>query len=102
MTRDRRFKALVRWLIEGSRGGATRARILLLLKETPLNMNQLAQKLGLNYRTVMHHINVLERNGLIDRVGEGYGSPYILSREAEECWEVICESIVRVLGGEAC
>lgn len=89
-------------MIEGSRGGATRARILLLLKEAPLNMNQLAQRLGLNYRTVMHHINVLERNGLIDRIGEGYGSPYMLSREAEENWEVICESICRVLGGEPC
>ncbi|MCE4603320.1 MAG: winged helix-turn-helix domain-containing protein [Desulfurococcales archaeon] len=92
----------MRWLIEASRGGATRARILLLIREEPLNVNQLARKLGLNYRSVLHHINVLLRNGLIVRVGEGYGSPFILSREAEEHWDIVYESICRILGGEEC
>ncbi len=99
---ERYFRALVRWLIEASRGGETRARILLLLKEYPLNVNQLARRLELNYRTVLHHLNVLSRNGLVDRLGEGHGSPYILSNEAEEHWDIIEESICRSLGGEKC
>ncbi len=96
--RDRYFKILVRWLIEGSRGGETRARILCIIKEKPLNPNQIAKELNLNYRTVIHHLKVLEENGLIRRFRSGYGTPYILSEEALNHWEVIKESIDIVLG----
>ncbi len=87
-------------MIEASRGGATRARILLLVRESPHNVNQIARRLGLNYRSVLHHINVLSRNGFMGGGGEGYGSPFILSREAEEYWDIVYESICRVLGDE--
>ena len=89
-------------MIEASRGGATRARILLLIRGEPLNTNQIAKRLGLNYRSVMHHINILVKNGLIMRIGEGYGSPFILTREAEEHWDIVYESICRILGEEKC
>ncbi|GBF09520.1 putative transcriptional regulator, ArsR family [Aeropyrum pernix] len=87
---------LVRWLIEGSRGGVTRARILMLLRERPRNAHQLSQELGLNYRTVLHHLEVLARHGLIARLYEGYGAPYALTSLAERHWSVIEDSIRRV------
>lgn len=67
-----------------------------------MNMNQLSRRLGLNYRTVAHHINVLERHGLVTRIADGYGAPYTLSASASENWRIIKESICRVLGDREC
>jgi DNA-binding transcriptional ArsR family regulator len=55
----RPLKYLLGWLIAGTRGGATRAKIIETLKETPQNANQLATLLGMDYRTIRHHIKVL-------------------------------------------
>ena len=38
----RSLKYLLGWLIAGTRGGPTRAKIIEALKETPQNANQLA------------------------------------------------------------
>jgi DNA-binding transcriptional ArsR family regulator len=75
------------WVITGNRGGANRARIVLAIKNQPLNANQLAQRLGMDYKTVRHHLSVLLRNRLILEVGEGYGSLYFLSPELEQNYE---------------
>jgi DNA-binding transcriptional ArsR family regulator len=75
------------WVIAGNRGGANRARIILTIKNQPLNANQLAQRLGMDYKTVRHHLSVLLRNRLILEVGEGYGSLYFLSPELEQNYE---------------
>jgi len=96
---NREVRLIVRWLLEGSRGGRLRARILLLLKEKPMNPNQLAKTLQVNYRTVTHHLKVLQKHGLVKRLGrEGYGAPYVLTRLSEEVWEDIVESAKRILG----
>jgi len=57
------------------------------LKEQPLNANQLAQKLGLGYKTIRHHLDVLLKNKLLVEVGEGYGAMYFLAPELEENYE---------------
>lgn len=64
----------------GSRGGPTRAKILRLLAERPMNAHQLAEALGVNYRTVTHHLNVLLENGLIVAEGPKYGTLYFPSK----------------------
>ncbi|MCE4601540.1 MAG: winged helix-turn-helix domain-containing protein [Desulfurococcales archaeon] len=102
MKEDKRLKLLLAWLLEGSRGGATRARIMLELKDNPSNPNQLSRRLGLNYRTIIHHLEVLERHGLVERIGSGYGAPYTLSDLALENWDVIFEVACRVLGDGEC
>jgi DNA-binding transcriptional ArsR family regulator len=89
----RSLKYLLGWLIAGTRGGATRARIIETLKETPQNANQLATQLGMDYRTIRHHLKVLEKNRLITTAGEGYGTTYFLSPALEENY-VIFEEIV--------
>jgi DNA-binding transcriptional ArsR family regulator len=94
VTSGRPLKYLLGWLIAGTRGGATRAKIIKALKETPQNANQLANQLGMDYRTIRHHLKVLEKNRLITSVGEGYGTTYFLSPVLEENY-VLFEEIVK-------
>ena len=90
-SRYRSLKHLLQWLIAGSKGGVNRGNILLLLKEEPRNANQLGNILEVDYRTVRHHLKVLETNGLITSLGERYGKMYFVSTELEESWEYFVE-----------
>ncbi|MDA4121279.1 MAG: winged helix-turn-helix domain-containing protein [Thaumarchaeota archaeon] len=67
------------YVLGGARGGGNRARIIHELSIRPLNLNQLAEKLGVDYRTVMHHSDVLKANSLVVTQGEKYGAMYFLS-----------------------
>ncbi|MCI4317132.1 MAG: winged helix-turn-helix domain-containing protein [Thermoplasmata archaeon] len=72
--------------------GPSRTRILEKLQSSPHNANQLAQVLGMDYRTVRHHLRVLERNGLVGRpVGNHYAAPYELSPQASGQFELILQ-----------
>jgi DNA-binding transcriptional ArsR family regulator len=82
--RVRPLKYLLGWLIAGTRGGVTRAKILEVLRENPQNANQLAKSIEMDYRTIRHHLKILQKNRLITSVGEGYGTTYFLSTELEE------------------
>ena len=90
----RPLRYLLGWLIAGTRGGVTRAKIIQTLKETPQNANQLANLLGMDYRTIRHHLNVLEKNKIITSAGEGYGTTYFLSPVVEENY-VLFEEIMK-------
>ena len=89
----RSMKYLLGWLIAGTRGGATRAKMIETLNETPQNANQLANHLGMDYRTIRHHLKVLEKNRLITAAGEGYGTTYFLSPALEENYGVFEEIV---------
>jgi DNA-binding transcriptional ArsR family regulator len=80
----RPMKYLLGWLIAGTRGGLSRSKIIQALKETPQNANQLANLLGMDYRTIRHHLGVLEKNKIITSAGDGYGTTYFLSPAMEE------------------
>ena len=73
-----------------------RAKIIKLLSDSPMNAHQLSQKLELDYSTIRHHLEVMEKNGLTVSIGEGYGKAYLLSQDMldnysffEEIWERI-------------
>ena len=100
MGASREERLIVKWLLEGSRGGKLRAKILLLLKEKPLNPNQLARLLGVNYRTISHHLKVLEEHGLVKKLRNSHGAPYVLTELSERIWGYIVESAKRALGEE--
>jgi DNA-binding transcriptional ArsR family regulator len=94
--RVRPLKYLLGWLIAGTRGGVTRAKIIETLRENPQNANQLANNLKMDYRTIRHHLKLLEKNRMITSAGEGYANTYFLSTELEENYGLF-EEIVNKL-----
>jgi DNA-binding transcriptional ArsR family regulator len=92
----RPLRYLLGWLIAGTRGGVTRAKMIAILKETPQNANQLANLLEMDYRTIRHHIEVLEKNRIITSAGEGYGKTYFLSPVMEENYALFEEIVKRI------
>jgi DNA-binding transcriptional ArsR family regulator len=93
----RSLKYLLGWLIAGTRGGPTRAKMIESLKETPQNANQLATLLKMDYKTMRHHLEVLEKNKIITSVGDRYGETYFLSQTMEDNY-VMFEEIVKKIG----
>ena len=91
MTNDPDARRLLWFVFAGSRGGLNRLKIILQLKKNPLNTNQLATKLGLDYKAIQHHIRVLEKNNLITKVGEKYGVTYFISSFLEVNMETLDE-----------
>jgi DNA-binding transcriptional ArsR family regulator len=85
------------WLIAGTRGGPTRAKIIEALKETPQNANQLATLLKMDYKTMRHHIEVLEKNKMLTSVGDRYGETYFLSQVLEDNYALF-EEIAKKIG----
>jgi len=70
-------------LVEGSRGGKTRAKILKRLTEKSYNANQLAEALNMDYKTIRHHLNVLIKNEIITKKNDGYIDLYYISKNME-------------------
>jgi DNA-binding transcriptional ArsR family regulator len=92
---DPAYRRVLIFLLTGTRGGNNRAMILKLLAKTPLNANKIAETLHLDYKTVQHHLKVLEENQVIvSSSPKGtYGAIYFLSpylesylHELEEIW----------------
>jgi predicted transcriptional regulator len=83
MANDPYAKRLLWFVFAGSRGGVNRLKLVSIIKEKPLNANQLAKELGLDYKAILHHIGVLEKNNIITRVGEKYNVTYFVSNFLE-------------------
>ena len=83
MANDPDVRRLLWFIFAGSRGGINRLKIITRLRETPLNTNQLANELELDYKAVQHHIRVLEKNNMISKMGENYGVIYFISEYLE-------------------
>ncbi len=81
------IRQVLQWLILGSKGGQTRKEILLKIKSKPVNANMLANEIKMDYKTIQHHLMVLEKNGLITKVGGKYGGVYFISVELEDEFE---------------
>ena len=74
------MKNLLWYLIAGTKGGETRGRMVNLLMKKPSNANKIAEMLNLDYKTIRHHLEVLEKNNIITAVNKGgYGAVYFLS-----------------------
>lgn len=91
------MKRLLWWLLAGSRGGENRGRILLALRELPRNAHQLSEGLGLDYKTVRHHLKVLQENGVVAASGpDQYGAVYLLTPAMEAAMPVFDEIWARI------
>jgi len=93
----RSLRYLLGWLIAGTRGGPTRAKIIESLKQTPQNANQLSISLKMDYKTMRHHLEVLEKNKIITSIGDGYGATYFLSQVMEDNYQMF-EEITKKIG----
>jgi len=79
MPDDPELRRLLWYLLGGTRGGENRARIIHEIRNRPSNLNQLATKLSLEYRSIQHHIEILKKNALVSSKGERYGLTYFLT-----------------------
>ena len=75
---------LLWFLFAGTRGGDNRIKILDLLIKNPLNINKISEELQLDYKTIQHHIRILEKNNLITKIGDKYGVLYFISNYMEK------------------
>ena len=86
------MKNILWYLIAGTKGGESRGRIIELIKKIPSNANKIAETLNLDYKTVRHHLEVLEKNNVIVAINKGnYGAVYFLSEPMQEHIKVFGE-----------
>ena len=90
------MEAVLWYVLTGTRGGTNRVRILRALDERPRNANQLAEDLELDYKTVRHHLDVLEDNGVLQDSGDDYGAIYLPTDQARHHWDTVEEIIGQV------
>jgi len=76
---DKHMNELFSSVFTGMSGRYTRLRIICAVTEEPINALELSKKLNLDYKTIKHNIDVLEKNNLIVREGEGYGDLFFVS-----------------------
>ena len=75
----KQIKMLFWSVFAGSKGCINRVKVVLKLKHTPLNTNQLSELLKLDYKVVERHLEILEKNNLVTKVGIRYSVTYFLS-----------------------
>jgi predicted transcriptional regulator len=82
------LRNILLWILLGTKGGIRRATIINALKERPMTASQLQRMMGLNYKTVRYHLDLLLENGLIETTGKRYGQLYIIAPLLEADYEV--------------
>lgn len=93
---DKQTKKLLLYLFTSTRGGFTRLRIIMKLLNQPYNTHQLSLELDLDYKAVQHHMKVLEKNNMVSKIGEKYGSIFHLSNFLEINITALDEAIDRL------
>lgn len=96
MAGDPYAKRLLWFVFAGSKGGINRIRLISVLRKTPLNTNQLAKELGLDYKAIQHHLGVLEKNNLVTKVGDKYGATFFISTFLEVNLETFDEIVTKL------
>jgi predicted transcriptional regulator len=93
---DPAARRLLWYLFAGSKGGENRIKIINLLQDTPLNINRMAEALNLDYKAVQHHVDVLQKNNLVSRMGEKYGIMYFVSNYLESNMDTFKEIVNKI------
>jgi len=89
---------MILWfIIAGTKGGINRAKILNLIKDTPMNANKIATALNLDYKTIVHHVKILSKNDLVIKAEKDYAAEYQLTQIMKENQSVL-EEIMQKIG----
>ena len=83
LRKSNKQQKLLCYLIQGTRGGKSRALILKHLSDKSYNANQLATALNMDYKTIRHHLKVLIKNGIIAKGNDGYSDLYFISNNID-------------------
>jgi len=94
------MEAVLWQVLAGTRGGPNRARLLRAVEEQPRNANQLAEALDLDYKTVRHHLEVLEENEVVRSSDYDYGAVYLPTDRTQQHWETVEEVLSKMNGAE--
>ena len=88
---------MILWsIIAGTRGGVNRAKILNLIKDTPLNANKIATILNLDHKTVIHHVEILSKNELIVKADKAYVAEFELTQIMKENQDALNEIMEKI------
>jgi predicted transcriptional regulator len=88
----REEEKVLHWILAGTTGGYNRLRILNELLKKPQNTNMLSKKLNLDFKTVQHHLRVMEKNRLVTfKGGNGFAKVYFPSDMIENNIDLIKE-----------
>jgi predicted transcriptional regulator len=79
------------WLFARSTGASSRFQVLSAVREEPRNAMQLSQALNMDYTTIRHHLEILEKNQLILTEGGRYGKLYFVSDMMDSNWSKLEE-----------
>ncbi len=90
LNKSNKHRKLLFHLIEGTRGGKTRALILKYLSDKSFNAHQITKCLNMDYKTIRHHLNVLIRNGVVIKTNVGGIDLYSLSNATELDLDINC------------
>ena len=91
-TIDPAFRRVLMYLLVGTKGGANRLQMLKLIREEPMNANKIRERLGLDYKTVQHHLKILKENNVVVTNASGsYGAMYFLTPYLEKNFSALQE-----------
>ena len=94
---EKYLRRLLWYLLGGTRGGPNRAEIIKTLQNRPCNANQLAETLRVDYKTIQHHVRILEENGLVSLTNKGsYGAVLFLTAKMEDALPILDEIWSRI------
>ena len=77
------------YVLSGTRGAATRGRILRAVGSEPSTVEDLTEWLDLDDGTVEDHLEVLRENGLVEASERGDERRYLPTHRASADWEAI-------------
>jgi predicted transcriptional regulator len=87
------------WLLAGSRGGKRRADIIMALKKRPMNARQIQKVVGLDYKTIRYHLDLLVENNMLTTMGERYGLLYLIAPDLHSQFHIF-ENIWGMVGSD--
>ncbi len=63
----RAMKRAFMFSIAGTRGGPVRLAVLKIIAKKKMNINQVSIRMNMDYKTIQHHMRVLDKSGFVKK-----------------------------------